>query len=106
MVAALRSVALRPRRGIAVLSCLLAGCAMSTGIQPTGPDSYIVSEMRAPALGGAAAAQQVAIAEATQFCVARGETFAPLLMQPGGYPYSAYGPTQFMVSFRCLRNAS
>ena len=80
---------------------IVGGCAMGTGVVPYGPGIYLVSEMRAPVLGGAAAAQQAALTEAETFCAARGRKFSPLGMGPGGYPYSDYGPTNFSAVFRC-----
>ncbi len=80
---------------------ILAGCAGTTGIVATGPGTYLVSEMRAPVLGGAAEAQRVALAEAQGFCASQGLSFVPISMAPGGYPYSAYGPTNFTANFAC-----
>ncbi len=84
---------------LAVLS--LAGCAGSTGIVPYGPGTFLVSEMRAPVLGGAYQAQRVALAEANDFCAHQGRVFAPVSMAPGGYPYGHYGPTNFTAVFQC-----
>jgi hypothetical protein len=67
---------------------ILTACAMSTGIVPYGPGVFLVSEMRAPVLGGAAEAQRVALGEANDFCAHQGLVFAPVMMGPGGYPYS------------------
>ncbi len=83
------------------LAGVLSGCAMTTGIVPNGPGTFLVSEMRAPVLGGAAQAQRVALNEAMAFCARQGRVFTPVAMAPGGYPYSAYGPTNFTVAFRC-----
>lgn len=80
----------------------LAACAGTIGVQQTGPDSFLVSEMRAPALGGGPAAQQAAIGEAMSFCASQGRVFVPITMAPGGYLGSAYGPTTYTASFRCL----
>ena len=85
-----------------LLSLALAGCAMSTGIVPYAPGVFLVSEMRAPVLGGAAEAQRVALLEANGFCAQQGLAFMPDAMGPGGYPYSDYGPTNFTARFRCL----
>jgi hypothetical protein len=91
------------RNHLAALAALgLAGCAMGTGIVPYGPGVFLVSEMRAPVLGGAAAAQVAALGEATAFCARQNLVFVPVMMAPGGYPYSDYGPTNFTTSFRCL----
>jgi hypothetical protein len=67
-------------------SLALAGCAMSTGVIPYGPGIFLVSEMRAPVLGGAAQAQRVALSEANAFCARQGRVFVPVMMAPGGYP--------------------
>jgi hypothetical protein len=80
---------------------LLASCAVSVGVQPAGPDSFIVSERRAPVLGGGPEAERVALAEATQFCQQTGRIFTPIAMGPSGNPYGAYGPTTFTATFRC-----
>jgi hypothetical protein len=83
----------------------LAGCAMSTGVVPYGPGTYLVSEMRAPAVGGFPEAQRVALLEANGFCGSFGLAFAPVSMAPGGYPYSGYGPTSFTTVFQCVAQA-
>ncbi len=80
----------------------VASCAGTIGVQQTGPDSFLVSEMRAPVLGGGPAAQQAAIGEATSFCAYQGRVFVPITMSPGGYLGSAYGPTSYTAAFRCL----
>ncbi len=92
----------RVRHAAPLAALALWGCAMTTGIIPNGPGTFLVSEMRAPVLGGAAEAQRVALSEANAFCARQGRVFAPVAMAPGGYPYSAYGPTEFLVSFRCV----
>ncbi len=90
------------RAGLGCLALLtLTGCAGTTGIVPTGPGTYLVSEMRAPVLGGAAEAQRVALAEAQGFCASQGLSFMPIAMGPGGYPGSVYGPTNFTANFTC-----
>jgi hypothetical protein len=97
---------MRLRRAACLLTAAsCAGCAMSTGIVPYGPGTFLVSEMRAPVRGGAAEAQRVALIEANDFCRAQGRVFAPVMMAPGGYPYSVYGPTNFSVSFQCVAQA-
>jgi hypothetical protein len=85
-----------------IIYCLLLpGCAVSVGVVPVGPDTYAVSERRAPVLGGGPEAQRVALAEATGFCAQQGRVFAPLVMGAVGNPYSAYGPSGFTTTFRC-----
>jgi hypothetical protein len=84
------------------LPFLLAGCAVSFGVQQTGPDRFIVSERRAPVLGGGPEAQRVALAEAASFCQQTGRVFTPIAMGPSGNPYGSFGPTTFTATFRCL----
>ncbi len=91
------------RRAAPLAAIALCGCAMTTGIVANGPGTFVVSEMRAPVLGGAAEAQRVALGEATAFCARQGRVFTPIGMGPGGYPYSAYGPTNFTVAFQCVQ---
>lgn len=81
---------------------LLSGCAVSVGVVPVGPDTYMVSERRAPVLGGGPEAQRVALLEANGFCEQQGRVFAPVAMGPVGNAYSLYGPSGFTTTFRCL----
>jgi hypothetical protein len=105
VLAALVSHAKR-ERGDAVFSvydCRLAagGCAMSSGIMPAGPDTYMLSKHNAPIREGAITAQQEALTEANAFCTGQGKVFLPSKMQT---PASAnpYGPTNLSITFRCL----
>ena len=86
---------------LAGLTCLLAGCAVSIGVRPAGPGLFMVSERRAPVLGGAAAAQRAVLSEATTFCQAQGGVFAPVSQGAVGSPYAHYGPTGYVATFRC-----
>ena len=86
---------------VCLAALTLAGCAGTTGILPYGPGTFLVSEMRAPALGGAYEAQRAALGEASAFCARQGRVFAPVSMAPGGYPNGHYGPTDFTAVFQC-----
>jgi hypothetical protein len=79
----------------------LAGCGTSTGIVQVGLDTYALSEMRSPALGGGLEAQRVVLAEATAFCAQQGRVFQPLRLAPSGDPRTPYYPTAFDAVFRC-----
>jgi len=85
---------------VVVLS--LAGCAATTGVVQTGPDSFVASEMRAQALGGGPAAQAAVMSEAINFCVFHGLVFVPVSLSPSGYVSGFYGPTAYTATFRCL----
>jgi hypothetical protein len=80
----------------------LAGCATTTGIVPVGPDTYFVSEMRAPVRGGGAEARRFVLAEATWFCQQQGRVFVPVTLRPDGDPFTPYYPTAFDATFQCL----
>jgi hypothetical protein len=81
---------------------MLAGCATGTGIVPVGPNTYAVSEMRAPALGGGPEAQRAVLAESNAFCAAQGRVFTPVVMHPDGDPFTPYYPTAYDATFLCL----
>ena len=80
----------------------LAGCGAGTGIVPVGPDTYAVSEMRAPALGGGPEAERAVLAEAGAFCAQQGRTSLTLTLAPNGDPFTPYYPTAFDHTFRCV----
>lgn len=86
---------------VPMLITTLAGCAMSTGILPAGPDTYTVTERFAPIRGGATTAEQTALTEANEYCAQRGRQFLVTDMQtlPSHNPY---GPTSYSTTFRCL----
>ena len=84
----------------------LAGCGTSAGVTWIGPDTYAVSEMRAPVLGGGAEAMRVALAEASAFCERQSRVFAPVTMRPAGDPFTPYYPTAFDATFRCVPPAA
>jgi hypothetical protein len=85
-----------------LVTSLLAGCAFTTGIVPIGPDTYTVSEMRAPARGGGAEAERVLLAETDAFCRRQNKVFLAIDLRPDGDPYTPYYPTAFDATFRCV----
>jgi hypothetical protein len=50
----------------------LAGCAVSSGILPAGPNTYTLTERVAPIAGGGMEAQRVALEKANSFCKSQG----------------------------------
>ena len=66
------------------LLLLVTGCAATSGIVPVGPNTYALSEMRAPVRGGGAEARRVVLAEADGFCQQQGRAFVPVDMRPDG----------------------
>ena len=87
--------------GAASACLVLAGCAAGTGVVPIGPDTYAVSEMRAPVRGGGWEAQRVVLATAAGFCRQRSQGVDLLSLVPGGDPRGLYWPTAFDATFRC-----
>lgn len=59
---------------IAATAPLLAGCANSSGVFQTGPDTYQVSTRATWELGGRAGAKRMALEEATRHCRTQGKT--------------------------------
>ncbi len=86
--------------GLASALCVTS-CGSGSGIQAVGPGTWFVSEMRAPALGGGAAAETAALAEAQAFCSSQGRAFVGVWLRPDGDPYTPYYPTAFDATFRC-----
>ena len=82
-------------------SLALSACAASSGIVPIGPDTYVLSELRAESRGGGAAAQQAVLSEAAAFCQAQGRSVALLDLRPDGDPRGYYWPTAFDATFQC-----
>jgi hypothetical protein len=87
---------------VLAIALAVTACATSTGILAVGLDTYTVSEMRAPALGGGPEAQRAVLAEANAFCASQGRVFAPVFMRPDGDPYTPYYPTAYDATFRCV----
>jgi hypothetical protein len=86
---------------------VLAACATGSGILPSGPDTYSVQERRAPVLGGAMKAKEVALTEAAQFCQQKGQAFFPVSEAESAFPPgNPWGNTRFDLMFRCGGTAS
>ncbi len=88
-----------------VAGILLAGCSLTSGVVPIGPNTYVLSELRAPVRGGGAAAQRAVLAESDGFCRLQGRDMVMLELRPGGDPRVEEWPTQFDATFQCLTTA-
>ena len=84
-----------------ILGLLLTGCALSSGIVTVGPDTYSLSELRAPVRGGGAEAERVVLARASSFCEQQGRKVFLLDVRPNGNPNTIYWPTAFDAVFQC-----
>lgn len=78
----------------------IAACTQGTGILPARPDTYTVTEHRAPILGGASEAERVALTEANDYCEQQSRKFVPLHMAQ--QPTVPAGGPGYSVAFRCL----
>ncbi len=87
------------------LSACLSGCGYGSGVSAVGPDTYALSEERAPVLGGGREAYRAALSEASAFCLRQGQVSAILDLRPDGDPFTPYYPTAFDAVFRCLTTA-
>ncbi len=85
-----------------VTGLAVAGCSLTSGIVPIAPNTYVLSEMRAPVRGGGAEAQRVVLAEADGFCRQQGRDLVMLDLRPDGDPRVREWPTQFDATFQCL----
>ena len=85
-----------------LMAVALGGCALTSGIVPIGPGTYVLSEMRAPVRGGGAEAQRVVLAEADGFCRQQGRSLLLLDLRPDGDPRTQYWPTAFDATFQCV----
>lgn len=97
-----RSRRLRTAFGAALPICVGA-CAVGSGVVPLGPDSFTITERRAPVLGGAFEAKKVALTEAAQFCAGKGQQFFAVSEKEGAFPRNnPWGNTDYTVNFQCL----
>ena len=85
-----------------LLPACLAGCGYGSGVAAVGPETYALSEERAPVLGGGREANRAVLAEAGGFCRRQGRVSVILDLRPDGDPVTPYYPTAFDVVFRCL----
>jgi hypothetical protein len=85
------------RRTLLIATVALTACASGTGILPAGPNTYTITETRAPVRGGGAEAERVALTEANDYCQQQGRIFVPNLLNQAGNLANSYGPTGYSV---------
>lgn len=87
---------------IGLLLLVLTGCAAPTGggIQQMGPDTFTLSAIAHPAVGGASGARNFAIEEANKFCASRGQLI--LVTSTEGRRVSPGGAGSADIVFKCL----
>jgi len=57
---------------LAVLSVVLSGCAMSSGVMDAGNGTYMISTHASAIRGGATGANSIAYQDAQKYCAAKG----------------------------------
>lgn len=83
---------------LALATILLAGCAMNYDAMKVGPDTYQVSAVAAPARGGIAGAQRMAMASANKKCDSLGKAITVTNVDTG-HEFPAAG--RAVVTFEC-----
>jgi hypothetical protein len=89
------------RQALALTGALLAsiaGCATTYDVLQVGPDSYQTSAVAAPARGGIAGAQNLAVGQANKKCASLGKTTTVTNVETG-HEFPAAG--RAVVTFTC-----
>ena len=79
-----------------ICAMLVSACVKSTGILPSGPDTYLLTDSVGGFGGGWRAAQPLVLNEANAFCTQQGKLFVPVEMG------TANQISDYTVTFRCL----
>lgn len=80
----------------------LAGCASNSGVITMGPDSYFVSRQAATGFSGMSTLKAEAMAEAGQFCTAKGKTAEVTDEKDTKPPYILGNYPRTEIRFRCV----
>jgi len=83
---------------VAILA--LSGCASSTGVVPTGPDSYMVTREGGSAFVGTNGLKADAYREASDYCAKNGKTIEVVSTQEQSGGFMRYPHAE--VNFMCL----
>jgi hypothetical protein len=85
-----------------IVAFALLGCANSSGVLKTGPETFTISTSASPGKGGVPAAKRIAYEEAGAECSRRGlEVFT--LSERSSSPTWTEGMAKTDLNFRCLR---
>lgn len=88
------------RSGVYVLLMILSGCAVSSGVSKTGPDSYTITTSASPARGGVPAAKAAAYQEANSECHRQHREFV-LVAERLSAPTWTEGMAIATLEFKC-----
>ena len=86
------------RRAIVVLVLVLAGCASSSGVFQVSSNTYRIATRATWELGGRAGAMQMALSEATEYCVKQGGSLKVLKTSES---YGHFEGGRVDVTFTC-----
>ena len=86
-------------RYIAAAFALISGCAMSSGVLKTGPDTYTIAVHAAPVRGGIAGAKKIAYTKANAQCESEGKQILTV-SEETGHDFPAAGRDE--LTFRCI----
>lgn len=90
------------KKMLVIFAVALAGCASNSGVVTTGPNSYFVSRQAATGFTGLGSLKAEAMAEAGQFCVARGQSVEVTEEKDSRPPYIAGNYPRTEIRFRCI----
>ena len=79
---------------------LLTGCASTSGVFKSGPDTYTVTATASPGAGGSAKAKASAYAEATRECV-KHQASVDVVTEKASAPTWTDGMHTVDLTFRC-----
>jgi hypothetical protein len=85
--------------GIVFLVAIVSGCAMSSGVLKTGPDTYTIAVHAAPVRGGIAGAKKIAYTKANAQCESEGKQILTV-SEETGHDFPAAGRDE--LTFRCI----
>ena len=87
---------------IGLAAVILAGCASTSGVFKSGPDSFTVTSTASPGAGGSAKAKESAYAQASQECAKHGAT-VEVITEKASAPSWTDGMHTVDLSFKCTK---
>jgi len=85
-----------------MVGIVIAGCAATPGVAPTGPDSFMVSRQAATGFSGIGNLKQETLREAGEFCASRSQHLRVISTSESQPPYVLGNYPRVEVNFMCL----
>ena len=85
-----------------LLSLVVSGCAIKSGVVKIGEDTYKVSHQAATGFEGGGGCRDAALLEANEFCASQGKTMKVIRMGGNHPPYVFGNFPKVEVQFMCL----